>query len=88
MHYGLRVVRDPADQVELAAEIKERRQAQLERNAAARAGRDGAVVCSRCGTPISDPVSVARMVGPECWGRMGDDERAASVARRREAEAF
>lgn len=34
-----------------------------------RAGLDAAVVCQACGTPLEDPVSRARRIGPTCWAK-------------------
>lgn len=39
------------------------------RSARARHGH----ACRMCGTPITDPKSVARGVGPECWKKISGD---------------
>ena len=30
--------------------------------------------CLRCGRRLSDPVSIARGYGPECWGKRGKEK--------------
>jgi hypothetical protein len=30
-------------------------------------------ICARCGRKLTDPVSVARGIGPVCWGQSGGD---------------
>lgn len=42
--------------------------------------------CANCGRPLTDPLSIGRGIGPDCWPRIDPAWRAA-ITRRLEAEA-